>query len=99
MVFKCIYRCSIAYFFISIYLYYNVYDIVFYTCTCKFLVEKERKTWSQAVQRDLPRPREVNTAILKGAPHRDQKFRDLYEVSVVYNVHVQCSYYVILSSV
>uniref|UniRef100_A0A1X7TE27 Cell division cycle 5-like protein n=1 Tax=Amphimedon queenslandica TaxID=400682 RepID=A0A1X7TE27_AMPQE len=44
--------------------------------------EEERKTWSQAVQRGLPRPCEVNTSILKGAPHRDQKYRDLYEVNV-----------------
>lgn len=42
--------------------------------------EEERKTWSQAVQRGLPRPCEVNTSVLKGAPHRDQKYRDLYEV-------------------
>ena len=38
------------------------------------------KTWSQPVQRNLPRPTEVNTFILKGKPHKDQKFSDLYQV-------------------
>ena len=42
--------------------------------------EEERRVWSQAVQRNLPRPSGVNSSILKGAPHRDQKYRDLYEV-------------------
>jgi pre-mRNA-splicing factor CDC5/CEF1 len=41
--------------------------------------EKLMKTWSQPVQRNLPRPTEVNTFILKGKPHKDQKFRDLYQ--------------------
>ena len=41
--------------------------------------ERERRRRSQAVQRDLPRPSGINATILKGAPHRDQKYRDLYE--------------------
>lgn len=41
--------------------------------------EADRRTWSQSVQRNLPRPSDINTTILKGAPHRDQKYRDLYE--------------------
>ena len=41
--------------------------------------ERERRRRSQTVQRDLPRPSGINTTILKGAPHRDQKYRDLYE--------------------
>lgn len=64
-----------------------------YSCAYVFfqnLVERERKTWSQAVQRDLPRPREVNNSILKGAPHRDQKFRDLYEVMLYMYMPVVC---------
>ena len=44
------------------------------------LEEKERRSWSHAVQRDLPRPCEINTSVLKGAPHRDQKYRYIYEV-------------------
>ena len=44
------------------------------------LEDKIKKTWSQAVQYGLPRPSEINTSILKGVPHRDQKFHDLYEV-------------------
>ena len=54
-------------------------------CACSVindLEEANRRTWSQSVQRDLPRPSDINTTILKGAPHRDQKYRDLYEVSV-----------------
>ena len=37
---------------------------------------------SQAVQRSLPRPNDVNTTILRGAVHRDQKMKSLYEVCV-----------------
>ena len=35
------------------------------------------------VQRSLPRPSDVNTAILRGAPHKDQKNRALYEVCLI----------------
>ena len=44
--------------------------------------ERQWRKQSQSVQRRLPRPSDVNTAILRGAPHRDQKYRDLYEVTV-----------------
>ena len=45
--------------------------------------EEEEREWrrqSQAVQRDLPRPIDINASILRGAPHKDQKYRALYEV-------------------
>ena len=48
-------------------------------CTC-FSAEREWRCQSQAVQRDLPRPTDVNTSILRGAPHKDQKYRELYKV-------------------
>ena len=35
---------------------------------------------SQAVQRNLPRPSDINTTILRGALHPEQKMRLLYEV-------------------
>jgi pre-mRNA-splicing factor CDC5/CEF1 len=41
--------------------------------------EKEWRRQSQPVQRSLPRPADVNTAILRGAPHKEQKNRPLYE--------------------
>ena len=41
--------------------------------------EREWRRQSQAVQRHLPRPVDVNTTILRGAPHKDQKYRALYE--------------------
>lgn len=43
----------------------------------------EERVWrrqSQAVQRALPRPTDVNTSVLRGAPHKDQKYRELYKV-------------------
>ncbi len=52
---------------------------------------EQRKLWSQSVQRDLPRPTSVNTNILKGAPHRDQKYRDLYEVRCVNILRYTCT--------
>lgn len=41
--------------------------------------EREWRRQSQSVQRHLPRPVDVNTTILRGAPHKDQKYRALYE--------------------
>jgi pre-mRNA-splicing factor CDC5/CEF1 len=44
--------------------------------------EEEEREWrcqSQPVQRSLPRPTDINTSILRGAPHKDQKYRALYE--------------------
>ena len=41
--------------------------------------EREWRRQSQSVQRHLPRPVDVNTTILRGAPHKDQKYRSLYE--------------------
>jgi len=41
---------------------------------------------SQAVQRSLPRPNDVNTTILRGAVHSDQKMKSLYEVCVSKNI-------------
>ena len=32
-----------------------------------FLDEKERRLWSQAVQREMPRPSDVNTTVLRPA--------------------------------
>ncbi len=54
----------------------------FFVCV-DFLRITEEKEWrrqSQSVQRKLPRPTDVNTSILRGAPHKDQKYRDLYKV-------------------
>jgi len=46
-----------------------------------FLAEKQDFLLrSQAVQRSLPRPNDVNTTILRGAVHPDQKMKSLYEV-------------------
>lgn len=54
--------------------------------------EREWRRQSQAVQRALPRPTDVNTSILRGAPHKDQKYREIYKVCVVnhscYLMHV-----------
>lgn len=44
--------------------------------------EEEEREWlrqSQPVQRALPRPSDINASILRGAPHKDQKYRALYE--------------------
>lgn len=41
--------------------------------------EREWKRQSKAVQRHLPRPTDINDSILRGAPHKDQKYRALYE--------------------
>ena len=41
--------------------------------------EREWRRQSQSVQRHLPRPVDINTTILRGAPHKDQKYRALYE--------------------
>lgn len=46
----------------------------------KFTAEREWRSQSQTVQRSLPRPTDVNTSILRGAPHKDQKYRELYKV-------------------
>ena len=35
---------------------------------------------SQAVQRNLPRPSDINTTILRGTLHPEQKMKSLYEV-------------------
>ncbi|XP_065908621.1 cell division cycle 5-like protein isoform X2 [Dysidea avara] len=46
------------------------------------LQEKEKQDFllrSQAVQRSLPHPNDVNTTILRGAVHPDQKIKSLYE--------------------
>ena len=45
-----------------------------------FVEEREWKRQSKAVQRHLPRPTDINDSILRGAPHKDQKYRALYEV-------------------
>ena len=58
--------------------------LMVFTCVC-FCGDSEASEWrrqSQSVQRDLPRPTDVNTSILRGAPHRDQKFRELYKVQI-----------------
>ena len=56
-------------------------------CTHTHVEERQWRRQSQSVQRRLPRPSDVNTAILRGAPHRDQKYRDLYEVQyIIFNV-------------
>ena len=44
------------------------------------LILREWRRQSQPVQRSLPRPADVTTAILRGAPHKEQKNRTLYEV-------------------
>lgn len=44
--------------------------------------EEEEREWrrqSSAVQQGLPRPSEVNSSVLRGPPHKDQKNRALYE--------------------
>ena len=35
---------------------------------------------SQSVQRNLPRPSDINTTILRGTLHPEQKMKSLYEV-------------------
>ena len=44
---------------------------------------------SQAVQRNLPRPSDINTSILRGTLHPEQKMRSLYEVCIhsIYSAH------------
>ena len=42
------------------------------------------------MQRHLPRPTEINDSILRGAPHKDQKYRALYEVGCC--VRMLCSF-------
>ena len=52
--------------------------------------EEEEREWrrqSSAVQQGLPRPCEVNSSVLRGPPHKDQKNRALYEVRVHVHVH------------
>ena len=53
--------------------------------TCSFCIVEalEWQRQSQSVQRSLPRPTDVNTSILRGAPHKDQKFRELYKVQCI----------------
>ena len=63
--------------------------LLFYKHTCThthppppYVYTSEEREWrrqSQSVQRHLPRPVDVNTTILRGAPHKDQKYRALYE--------------------
>ena len=56
--------------------------------------EEEEREWrrqSSAVQQGLPRPSEVNSSVLRGPPHKDQKNRALYEVRVHVHVHVDCT--------
>ena len=43
-----------------------------------------KRRQSQVVQQNLPRPTDINTSILRGAPHKDQKYRELYKVSLCY---------------
>lgn len=55
-----------------------------------FFVAAEQK-WhcqSQTVQRALPRPTDVNISVLRGAPHKDQKYRELYKVRICLHRHV-----------
>lgn len=54
-----------------------------------FVEEREWRLQSQVVQRGLPRPNDVNTSVLRGAPHKDQKYRELYKVRQIANVHVR----------
>ena len=56
-------------------------------CSCVIIIAvvspPEEREWlrqSQPVQRALPRPSDINASILRGAPHKDQKYRALYEV-------------------
>ncbi len=49
----------------------------YYLCTVDELAWCRQ---SQVVQRGLPHPTDVNTSILRGAPHKDQKYRELYQV-------------------
>ena len=58
--------------------------VMMFTCALYFRLCVEEREWrrqSQAVQRALPRPTDINTAILRGAPHKDQKNRAFYEVN------------------
>ena len=58
--------------------------LLYMLCTTGYSVEERQwRRQSQSVKRGLPRPTDVNSAILRGAPHRDQKYRDMYEVGVV----------------
>lgn len=42
---------------------------------------------SQAVQRNLPRPSDINTTILRGTLHPEQKMKSLYEVCIQAVMH------------
>ena len=44
---------------------------------------------SQAVQRNLPRPSDINTSILRGTLHPEQKMRSLYEVCI-HSIYSAC---------
>lgn len=58
-------------------IYYAVFLLLHVTCPS---AERDWLRQSQTVQRGLPRPTDVNVSILRGAPHKDQKYRELYKV-------------------
>ena len=64
-----------------------------YVCVNRAVYLTEEREWrrqSQAVQRGLPRPADVNTSVLRGAPHKDQKYRDLYKVCICVDSGNRC---------
>ena len=48
-------------------------------CSCACVEERERKRRSQAVQRNLPRPSDINSSALRGGQFVDHKHKAIFE--------------------
>ena len=57
---------------------YVTFNIV-QNCSCTCVEERERKRRSQAVQRSLPRPSDINSSALRGGQFVDHKHKAIFE--------------------
>ena len=76
----CVYVCMMYILYIYMHCLIDFRFWFTHTNTHTCIGERQWHRQNQSIQRRLPQPSDVNTAILRGAPHRDQKYRDLYEV-------------------